>query len=71
MYWCGHLEDPELMDLYRRDSVVMNRKIIYHRDNIPYEGTVRAINDEGNLIVENPDGSTSLLHSGEISIKEW
>ncbi|MDO4520428.1 MAG: biotin--[acetyl-CoA-carboxylase] ligase [Erysipelotrichaceae bacterium] len=71
LYWCEHLGDPELMELYRRDSVVMNRKIIYHRDNVPYEGTVTAINDEGNLIVENPDGSTSLLHSGEISIKEW
>lgn len=71
MYWTEHLDDPVLMELYRKNSIVTGKRIVYHRDNVPYEGFVRGINDDGNLIVLNDDETEILLHSGEISIKEW
>lgn len=67
----AHLEDPETMELYRRDSIVLGKQIVYTMNNIPYAGIAKAINEEGNLIIEKEDGASQLLHSGEISIKDW
>jgi len=71
LYHTDHLDDPQLMDLYRKDSLVLGKEITYHQNNIPYTGIAREINDEGNILIEKKDHSTILLQSGEISIKDW
>ncbi len=71
LYHTAHLDDPALMDLYRRDSAVLGREITYTMNNEVYTGTAEAINDEGNIVIKKPDGSTLILQSGEISIKNW
>ena len=71
LYWTDHLDNPALMDLYRKDSLVLGKEITYHQNNIPYTGIAREINDEGNILIEKKDHSTMLLQSGEISIKDW
>lgn len=65
------LSDPELMELYRKDSVILGKEITYTLNNESFHGIAKEINDEGNMLVEKPDGSIQLLHSGEISVRDW
>ncbi|MBE6110770.1 MAG: biotin--[acetyl-CoA-carboxylase] ligase [Erysipelotrichaceae bacterium] len=71
LFYTSHLEDPQLMELYRRDSIILNKEILYTQNNETFQAKVTGINDEGNLILEKPDGSVQVLASGEISVKDW
>lgn len=71
LYYTSRLEDPELMELYRRDSVVIGKHITYTYNNETLHAFVTGINDRGNLILRKDDGSEETLMSGEISIKDW
>ncbi len=71
LYRCSHLDDPALMEAYRRDSIVLGKEISYRTSGKMYSGIVREINDAGNIVIEKPDGSIEVLQSGEISIRQW
>ncbi|MBR3349866.1 MAG: biotin--[Solobacterium sp.] len=71
LWYTDHLEDPGLMDLYRRNSLILNQEILYTQNNETFHARVKGINDEGNLILLKPDGSEELLSSGEISVRDW
>ncbi|MBQ9327795.1 MAG: biotin--[Solobacterium sp.] len=66
----AHL-DEDLMERYRKDSIVLGQKITYSRNNELFTGIAVDINDAGNLIIKKPDDSTEVLQSGEISIRNW
>ena len=71
LYWMDHLDDPDLMEQYRRYSVILGKEILYTINNVGYHGIAKGINDDGNLLIEKEDGSIQLLQSGEISVKDW
>ncbi|MBR2595231.1 MAG: biotin--[Solobacterium sp.] len=71
LYHIDHLDDPAMMDLYRRDSIVLGKEITYTYNNGVYTGLAEAINDDGNILIKKPDGTVQTLQSGEISIKDW
>lgn len=71
MYYTSNPEDPRMMDLYRRDSIVIGKNITYTYNGEILSAFVTGINDDGNLLLTKKDCSTQVLQSGEISIKDW
>ena len=71
LYWCDHLDDPALMEVYRKHSVVLGKEITYTYNNQLMQGKAVSIDDDGHLIIEKPDHSTQVLQSGEVSIRSW
>ena len=65
----SQLERPQFMDEYRQRSMVLNQEITVYHGREQYNALVRAITDEGGLIVVLDDGSERELNSGEISIR--
>jgi len=65
-----HAPEEELLKEYKRRSFLIGREVVYELNGKEKCGTVRDINDKGNLIVQTPEG-TDILSSGEISLKEW
>jgi len=53
---------------YRERSVVLGQQIVFVRDGISRTGTVRAIDDDGSLLADTPEGPVR-LDSGEISVR--
>lgn len=62
------LSDPALMDDYRNASMVIGKTIEYTDRENKKTGTVIAINEEGNLVVDLGN-CTDILTAGEISVK--
>lgn len=71
LYWTSHLDSPELIAKYREYSLLLNHLITYERNGELYTGTVKAINEEGNLVIETDNKETVILTSGEVSVKDW
>ncbi len=64
-------DDRDVLEEYKKRSVVLDRIVSYERDGIAYEGRAADIDADGALIVELGDGTFDLLQSGEISLKTW
>ncbi|MDO4265629.1 MAG: biotin--[acetyl-CoA-carboxylase] ligase [Eubacteriales bacterium] len=64
----GELGKPELMDEYRRKSLILGREIYWDDVLGRHTGLAAAINDAGNLEVETGEGRI-VLSSGEVSIR--
>lgn len=62
---CG---SSELIDEYKKRSLVLGKKIDFTKDGETYTGIATDINIEGNLIVTLEDGKNVTLKSGEISL---
>ncbi len=58
----------ELIDEYRRHSMIIGKKISFERGGITYTALAADINESGNLVVRFPDGSEQTLNSGEVHI---
>ena len=56
------------INYYRKKSILINREIIYLKNNNEYKATVININDNGNLVVVNENNKEEIIHSGEIRI---
>lgn len=63
------LDKEWIMEMYRDRSAVLGKQVSYTRDGISYAGIAKEINDDGNLIIEKPDGTIDVLMSGEISVR--
>ncbi len=70
-YWTHRLEDPMLLEIYRRESLLVGKQIRYEKNGNAMEGIAVGINEEGNLLVRNMDGTQVALSSGEVSVKDW
>lgn len=68
----GYINYPDssyIINEYRNRLFIINKQITFSKNNIQYFATVKDINENCNLIVENENGTTEILSSGEISIK--
>lgn len=64
--WCEHLNDPELIDEYRRYSIVLGHEVEFMRDGKRICGRAVDIREDGSLVVEAEQ--PHILNSGEISL---
>ncbi|MBR3803594.1 MAG: biotin--[Clostridia bacterium] len=64
----GKLSD-EILDEYRRKSIVIGKKIDYYIKGKKNTASAVGIDANGGLIIEISDGSTDVLRSGEISLR--
>lgn len=64
-----NLNTPELMEEYRRKSMVIGEEIYWMEKEIRKEGRAIGINESGNLIVETKEGKV-ILGAGEISVRK-
>lgn len=63
-------DKDEVLKYYKEHSIVLNRDIVFERNNKFYEAYVKDINDKGNLIVKIDDRE-EVISSGEIKLKSW
>ncbi|MDQ0223306.1 bifunctional biotin--[acetyl-CoA-carboxylase] ligase/biotin operon repressor BirA [Streptococcus moroccensis] len=71
--WKVYLNTPEnqLIDLYRKKSLVLGQTVSFTQNKIAYTGLATEIDREGRLQVETPKGETIWLNSGEVSLSSW
>lgn len=62
-------DDNRIYSEYRNELFIIGKQITFSKNNNLYNATVKDINEQCNLIVENENGITEILYSGEISIK--
>lgn len=62
------LQAPELIEEYKARSMMQGLTIAYTNAQGETTGRVRDINEQGNLVVEKPDGSVEILQAGEVRI---
>lgn len=58
-----------LMELYNRKLVNCNREVRVLDPQGEYTGVATGINDKGELCVTLPDGSTTQVYAGEVSVR--
>lgn len=64
------LKGKNLIEDYRKKSILINNEILYLKNNKEYSATVIDINDNGNLVVLNENKDEEIIHSGEIRIRK-
>ena len=64
-----HLEDHAYLEDYRRFSMVLGKSILYYIQGTAYPAQAIAIDDQGGLVIQTPEGQTKTLSSGEISLR--
>lgn len=65
----SRLPDRDFLSYYRERSTVIGKDIVYIIQNEKRYGKAIGIDDLGGLIVENADGGTVTLNSGEITVR--
>ena len=66
---CGDEGRRALVEEYRARSIIIGRPIEYEESGEMLPGVARAIDDDGALVVELPDGAFKTLHGGEVTIR--
>ncbi len=61
--------DRSYMAEYRRRSMVLGKMVTFTRNGISDGGLAVSINDDGGLVVEKDDGTSTVLSSGEITLR--
>ncbi len=61
--------NQNIINEYKKRLFILNRDIIYSKNNSEFTARAVDINEQCNLIVRHTDGSEETLSSGEISIK--
>lgn len=69
--WKEYLDTQLLLNAYRSRSLLIGREITYVQNKQKYTGYVVGINDDGNLEIQQNNGNTIQLQSGEVSVKDW
>lgn len=64
-----NITNTSFLDIYRKQSTVLNQWISVYGQNETYQAFVTAINERAELVLKKVDGSISILHSGEVSIR--
>ena len=68
MKFADNLGDPNLIEEYRKRSILTGKNISYMRDNEKYFAKVLGIDDNGGLIIQNENSEKEILRSGEVSL---
>ena len=63
-----NLNDPEIIEAYRERSLLTGENITYMKDDTQHSGLVTGIDDSGGLIIQNSNGDSETLRSGEVSL---
>ena len=58
-----------MVDEYNQRLVNMERKVYIEERGTRYEGVAKGIDSEGALLIEKPDGTTTSVISGEVSVR--
>ena len=66
MDFSENLDDPKLIEEYRKRSILTGKNISYMRYNKKYLAKVLGIDDLGGLEIQNQDGNKEILRSGEV-----
>ncbi len=70
MDFYGRLDDPAILEAYRRRSLIPGREInILSPGREPVPATALAVEEDYSLLVRLPDGSLRRLNSGEVSVR--
>jgi BirA family biotin operon repressor/biotin-[acetyl-CoA-carboxylase] ligase len=64
-----NLSDRSYMQDYRARSLVLGKEVTYRQNSLVAAARVLDIDDAGGLVVVHEDGSTQVLHSGEITLR--
>ncbi|MBO7431444.1 MAG: biotin--[acetyl-CoA-carboxylase] ligase [Elusimicrobia bacterium] len=60
--------NKKIIEEYKALSLILNKEIIYIKNNKTYTATAIDINDNGNLIVKDSNNNISILENEEVSI---
>ncbi len=66
---CANAEIENLVDEYKKYSLVLGKKISFTKNGKAFSGTAIDINLDGNLVVILEDGQEIILSSGEVSLR--
>lgn len=65
----GNRTDRTYLEEYRRRSNVIGKDIYVYEGQTVRQAKAVGIDEEGGLVIEEPDGSVGILRSGEITIR--
>ncbi|MFV0561141.1 MAG: biotin--[acetyl-CoA-carboxylase] ligase [Enterococcus sp.] len=68
--YLADLPKTDYLDIYRKKSIVLNKKVTFIQQNKTYQGIATAITDQGELVVQLKD-QKKILSSGEISLSSY
>jgi BirA family biotin operon repressor/biotin-[acetyl-CoA-carboxylase] ligase len=63
-----NLENSTLIEEYKAYSLMLGKVISYNKNGELYTAKAIDINNQGNLVVENEQGETYVIQSGEVTI---
>ena len=61
--------NKKIIDEYREGLFVLEKEVVFVKNNEEYKGIAKDVTENGELIVETKDKEKMILNSGEISIK--
>lgn len=64
-----NFDKPKLIEQYKKRLFILDKSIIYYKNNKQYKGIAIDISQNGELIIKNELGEIEKLNSGEISLK--
>ncbi len=59
----------DIIEKYKKRSIVLGKNISYEKNGIIYPAKALDIDPAGGLVVQNDDGTKTLLNSGEITLR--
>ena len=62
-------DNKKIIDEYREGLFVLEKEVVFVKNNEEYKGIAKDVTENGELIVETKDKEKMILNSGEISIK--
>lgn len=65
------LEKQDFYSIYKAHSFILGKQVEFVQNKISYTGKAIDLTENGELVVQLPDGSQKTLFSGEISLKNW
>ena len=65
----GNPESREWLEDYRRHSTVLGREVLWTRDGETFTALAVDVGDNGELILQSPDGKTEILRTGEVTVR--
>lgn len=69
LYYYIESSSNEYIDIYKQYSLVLNKNIIFYKNNTPYYARVIDINEKCELVVENENKEVEILRTGDISVR--
>ncbi len=65
----AHLKEPQWLEEYRYRSVILGKEISFEQNGVVNYATAIDIDSAGGLVIRLQDGTTTVLNSGEITVR--